>query len=34
MDATIFTPSVDFRFHNDTGAYVLIQPELDLTGDG
>lgn len=31
MDATIFTPSVDFRFRNDTGAYVLIQPELDLT---
>ncbi len=31
MDATIFTPNVDFRFRNDTGAYVLIQPELDLT---
>ena len=31
MDATIFTPNVDFRFRNDTGAYLLIQPELDLT---
>jgi vancomycin resistance protein YoaR len=30
MDATIFTPSVDFRFRNDTGAYLLIQPDLDL----
>lgn len=29
MDATIFTPSVDFKFRNDTGAYLLIQPWVD-----
>lgn len=29
LDATIFTPSVDFRFRNDTGAYVLIDPVVD-----
>jgi vancomycin resistance protein YoaR len=26
LDATIFTPTVDFRFRNDTGAYLLIEP--------
>jgi len=26
MDATIYTPTVDFRFRNDTGAYLLIEP--------
>jgi vancomycin resistance protein YoaR len=25
LDATIFTPSVDFRFRNDTSAYLLIR---------
>lgn len=29
-DASIFTPEVDFRFLNDTGHYILIQPEIDL----
>lgn len=29
LDATIFTPTVDFRFRNDTGAYLLIDPEVD-----
>lgn len=29
FDATIFTPSVDFRFRNDTGAYLLIDPVVD-----
>ena len=29
LDATIFTPSVDFRFRNDTGAYLLIEPAVD-----
>lgn len=29
MDATIFTPTVDFRFRNDTGAYLLIDPVVD-----
>jgi vancomycin resistance protein YoaR len=29
MDATIFTPTVDFRFRNDTGAYLLIDPIVD-----
>ncbi len=30
MDATIFTPSVDFRFKNDSGAYLLVKPDLNL----
>lgn len=30
LDATVFTPSVDFKFRNDTDAYLLIQPKLDL----
>jgi vancomycin resistance protein YoaR len=29
MDATIYTPSVDFKFRNDTGAYLLIEPYVD-----
>ncbi|MFN8440919.1 MAG: VanW family protein [Caldilineaceae bacterium] len=29
VDATIFTPGVDFRFRNDTGAYLLIEPAVD-----
>jgi vancomycin resistance protein YoaR len=29
LDATIFTPSVDFRFRNDTGAYLLVKPVVD-----
>ncbi len=29
-DASIFTPEADFRFLNDTGHYILIQPEIDL----
>ena len=29
-DATIYSPYVDFRFRNDTGAWILIQPKLDL----
>ncbi len=29
LDATIFTPSVDFKFRNDTGAYLLIEPYVD-----
>ena len=29
-DATIYSPYVDFRFRNDTGAWILIQPRLDL----
>ena len=28
-DATIFTPSVDLKFKNDTPAYILIQTKLD-----
>lgn len=31
LDATIFTPSVDFRFRNDTGAYLLIDPVVDAS---
>jgi vancomycin resistance protein YoaR len=29
MDATIFTPYVDFQFRNDTGAYLLLDPVVD-----
>jgi vancomycin resistance protein YoaR len=29
LDATIFTPTVDFRFRNDTGAYLLIEPVMN-----
>ncbi len=29
-DASIFTPDADFRFLNDTGHYLLIQPDIDL----
>ena len=29
LDATIYTPDVDFRFRNDTGHYLLIKPEVD-----
>jgi vancomycin resistance protein YoaR len=29
LDATIFTPSVDFKFRNDTSAYLLIEPVVD-----
>lgn len=29
LDATIYTPSVDFKFRNDTGAYLLIEPYVD-----
>ncbi|WP_298981414.1 VanW family protein [Caldilinea sp.] len=29
LDATIFTPTVDFRFRNDTDAYLLIEPVVD-----
>jgi len=30
LDATIFSPTVDFKFKNDTDAYLLIQPKLDV----
>jgi vancomycin resistance protein YoaR len=29
FDASIFTPSADFRFLNDTGHFLLVKPELD-----
>ena len=29
LDATIYTPTVDFRFRNDTGNYILIDPVVD-----
>lgn len=29
LDATIYTPSVDFKFRNDTDAYLLIEPYID-----
>lgn len=30
LDATIFTPTVDFRFRNDTGGYLLLEPVFDM----
>ncbi|MCS7222531.1 MAG: VanW family protein [Anaerolineae bacterium] len=30
LDATIYTPEVDFRFRNDTEHFLLIKPEVDL----
>ena len=29
LDATIYTPTVDFRFRNDTDAYLLIEPVVN-----
>lgn len=29
LDATIYTPTVDFKFRNDTGAFLLIDPTVD-----
>jgi vancomycin resistance protein YoaR len=29
LDATIYTPDVDFRFKNDTAAFLLVKPEVD-----
>ncbi len=29
LDATIYTPNVDLKFRNDSGAYLLIQPVID-----
>lgn len=45
FDATVYSPSVDFQFKNDTANYILIQSQIDLynlvltfniygTGDG
>lgn len=30
LDATVFYPSVDLKFVNDTGNYILIQSKIDL----
>ena len=30
LDATIYTPSVDFKFRNDLDSYILIKTETDL----
>ncbi len=30
LDATVFAPSVDIKFKNDTENYLLIQPRVDL----
>jgi len=30
LDATVFVPSVDLKFRNDTGHYILIQSKVDL----
>lgn len=31
IDATIYTPSVDLKFKNDTGSYILVQAVIDNT---
>ncbi len=30
FDATIYTPTVDFKFRNDTGAHLLVEPVVDI----
>lgn len=30
LDATVYSPTTDFKFKNDTPAYLLIQPSIDL----
>jgi len=30
IDATVFVPSVDLKFVNDTGHYILVQSKIDL----
>ncbi len=30
LDATVYSPTTDFKFKNDTPAYLLIQPIIDL----
>jgi vancomycin resistance protein YoaR len=30
LDATIYTPNVDFKFRNDSGHYLLIQTKTDV----
>ncbi len=32
LDATIYTPVLDFSFQNDTGAYLLVEPLVDPGG--
>lgn len=31
LDATVYSPTVDFKFRNDTDNYILIQTETDLS---
>ncbi len=33
FDATIYVPTVDLKFKNDTGHYILIESETDLSND-
>lgn len=30
LDATVYSPTTDFKFKNDTEAYLLLQPTIDL----
>ncbi|EKE06381.1 MAG: VanW family protein [uncultured bacterium] len=30
LDATVYSPTTDFKFKNDTSAHILIQTEIDL----
>lgn len=30
LDATVYSPTTDFKFKNDTPSYILIQPTIDL----
>lgn len=31
LDATVYSPTTDLKFKNDTPAYILLQPTIDLT---
>lgn len=33
LDATIYTPTVDLKFKNDTGNYILIEDKVNLAND-
>lgn len=30
LDATVYSPTTDFKFKNDTGAHILLQPTINL----
>lgn len=34
LDATVYVPTVDLKFINDTNAYILVQTHVDLSNQG